>query len=208
MHVLAPAVVGHNIAPARRLEIRRALGIADSETLLVCPNEMIRYAGHKYAMWCHAVVMQVNSNVRLLLPGGGEYASGVRCFAQTTGYASQVLLTEDQFSREDCLAASDIAVFLVERDCGVSMMAQAFACGTAVAASSTPDIVEVTGDGERAVLAPPADPRLGSAAILKLIDEPNYARQLAQRAGNFAMESLNQAQICLCLVNIYAQAIG
>jgi hypothetical protein len=208
VHVLPPAVVGHEVALASRLNVRHALGVADSETLLVCPNEMVRYAGQKYALWCHAIVMQVDSHVRLLLPGGGQYVQNVRRFAQTTGYASQVMLTEDRFSLEDCLAGSDIAVLLVEQDVGLSMMAQAFASGIAIAASSTPDIAEFSAAGQLAVLAPPADPRLGSAAILKLIDDPAFARQMADRARGFALESLGVSQVSRCLGSIYAAVLG
>ena len=206
VHVVPPAATPAENAASQRTEVRRALNISDDEILMVCPNEMIRYAGHKYAAWCHAVLMQVDDRVRLLLAGGGEHSQSVRSFAQTTGYDREVILSEDRFTPEQCLAAGDIGVFLVERDCGLSMVAQAFAMGLGVAASSTADLVEFTDDGRRACLAPPADPRLGSAALLRLIEEPEYARRLAQEARDFALANLMPQQVRASMQAVYLAA--
>ncbi len=206
VHVVPPAATPAEHAASQRTEVRRALNISDDEILMVCPNEMIRYAGHKYAAWCHAVLMQVDGRVRLLLAGGGEHNQSVRSFAQTTGYDREVILSKDRFTPEQCLSAGDIGVFLVERDCGLSMVAQAFAMGLSAAASSTADLVEFTDGGRRACLAPPADPRLGSAALLRLIEEPQYARQLAQEAKAFALANLTPQRVRAAMQAVYLDA--
>ena len=166
----------------RRSQVRQALGLDDSHCLLLALGEMRRHAGHKYASWVHAIIRQMLPHVRLLMPGGGPQRESVRFFAGTTGYDSEVFLTEDRFTLEDCLSGADIALHLHERDSGVADLVAAMAAGLPIVASNTPDAMELLGDGA-AMIAPAGDPRQASAAVLKLLDDPALAKNLGDEAA-------------------------
>jgi hypothetical protein len=206
VHVLPPAA---GPADPRELEsarkrIREALGITDDQRLLVAASGMVRGAGHKYASWVHGIVRQIIDEVLLLMPCDGPNGERVRFFAATTGYNDEVFFPENYpeelttpVTRRDALAASDVALFLAERDAGLSALVDAMGCGCAIAGSNTPDIAECAPDGTVALLSPVCDPRSGSANVLRLIEDESLAKKLgtAARASaqdRFSVESARQ----------------
>ncbi len=208
VHVLPAAAAKIDDLQERRKTVRAELALTEQDKLLVAPSEMIRYAGHKYASWAHAIVRQVLPNVRLLLPGCGPLLRHVKFFAGTTGYDSEVFLTEDRFSRDDALAAADVALFLCRRDTGISTLVTAMGAGTPIVASATPDMAECAPDGQAALLARPGDPRTASAAVLKLLEDGELARKLAAESSRLAQQRFNLARSRNRLSEIYAALVG
>jgi len=182
-------------AAARRRRVREALGIDESDFLIVAPVEMTRYAGHKYVSWAHAIVRVMGLNLRILFPGGGPIARHVRFFAGTTSYDEEVYFTNDRFSREDTLASADAAALFVERDCGTADLAAAMAAGLPILASRTSDIAELAPHEEVALLAEPCEPRLAAAIIARLMEDSSLAAALA-RQGRARAEKLFAPNAC------------
>jgi glycosyltransferase involved in cell wall biosynthesis len=58
---------------------------------------------------------------------------------------------------------------------------QALACGTPLVTADTPAARELLADGESALLVPPGDPEALAAALRRLADDPEPARQLGAR---------------------------
>jgi glycosyltransferase involved in cell wall biosynthesis len=162
----------------RRARTRAALGVPDGEILLVSPEDMVRGAGQKWAIWCHAILRQVLPAAKLVLPGHGPHEPSIRFFAGTTGYESEIFFTGEAVVLEDALAAADLALFLGERDTSPQALSAAMAAGSAIVASHTPCAMHLLREGVSALLAPPRDPRRAAAAMLKLCDSPDLRRQL------------------------------
>jgi hypothetical protein len=188
VRVLPPPACRIDGQADRRRRARQALGLEDHHCLLVAPDEMLPGAGHKFASWVHAILRELTPHVRLLMPGGGPHEARVRYFSSTTGFDEDVLLTEDRLSLADCLAAGDIALFLREQDCGLTGLVGAMAAGLPIVASRTPDIIEATGEGQAAVLTEIANPRVATAAALRLMEDPALARRFGQAARRRAQD--------------------
>jgi len=206
--VLPPPAEAPDEAPARRRRTREALGLGGGEMLLAAPAPMVRHAGHKYAAWAHAVVREALPHVHLIVPGRGPELRHVRFFAQATGRAAEVHLTEDRFARADVLAAADVALLLHERDCGLSALAASMAAGLPIVASATPDVAECAPHEAAALLTPPATPQEIAAAILHLADDAELARRLAAEARRRAGERFDPGSARRRLGEIYAAAPG
>jgi glycosyltransferase involved in cell wall biosynthesis len=207
VHVLPVAAEGVDGVQERRRRVRSALGLADADRLLVVPAEMTSAAGHVYAVWAHAVVRQVHPNLKLLLPGGGPVRNHVRFFAGTTGYDDEIHLTEDRFPRADALAAADIAALMCTGDCGVSALVASMAAGLPIAAGDTPDAAEVAPHEQAAILAAPATPRAASAAILRLVDDPDLGARLGATARRIAQEGHSVAMAKAALRRVYGSVV-
>lgn len=180
----------------RRQEVRRRLSIGQDDPVLAAPSEMAGWA-QKYAIWTYAILKQIVPAVKLLLPGTGAALPHVRHFNEATGYESGVQLTGDSLSRADCLAAADIALFLGERDLGLSSLAATMAAGLPIVASATPDMAEILIDEENSLLVPPRRPKLFAADALRLLDDPAMAHRLGEAAADrarrdFAPEACRQ----------------
>ncbi len=189
-----------------RALVREQLGISDHQTLLVSPGEMIRGAGHKNASWAHAIVRQIIPDVLLCFPSDGPDEEHVRFFAGTTAFDDAVFFTAGRFSVAEVLAASDIALFLNEHDTGVASLAAAMAGGKAIVASETPNFAQCAPHCSAALLVPASDPRSASAAILKLIETPQLAKELSQAAAQQAAEKFDPLSSRRRLTEIYASA--
>lgn len=204
--VLGPAAEPIDDRDERRSRTREQLGLSDREVLLVAPAEMTRWAGHKYASWVHGILRQIVDHVRLMLPGAGPIERHVRFFAHTTGYDNEVFLTRGRFDPRDVLSAADVAVFLRERDCGVSALAAAMSAGLPVVACRTTDARALIRDGQTGLLTARRDPRVQTAAVLRLIDEPALARHLGAAAADFAREHFCPEEARARLEGIYRRA--
>jgi hypothetical protein len=197
VHLLPPAAGAIPDRQALRERARRELGIAESVLLIVAPDPLVRYAGHKYASWTHGIVRYAMAGraINLLLPGSGRYFSTVRFFALGTGFPNEVLLTEDRLTAAASLAAADAAVFFHEHEVGPLALAEAMAAGLPIVASNVPELAEYAPDGQAALLAKPGDPRQAGAALLRLLEEPDLAARLAHDAQARAAEQFDPARV-------------
>ena len=208
VHVVpAPAEIRNaaNFAQ-RRSAIRETMGVSEDDHLIVVPAEMVMGAGHKYASWAHAIVRHIRDGVRLWLPGGGPVSERVRTFAHATGWDSDIFFAGEQVALCDALIASDVAMFPAEQDVGISALATAMACGSAIIASDLPGMAECAPDEQAALLAPRRDPRALSAALLRMIEEPGLPERLGQAAQRRAEELFDPGKSRQALLGVYAAA--
>jgi hypothetical protein len=196
VHLLPPAAGAIADRQALRERTRRELGIAEGAPLIVAPDPLVRYAGHKFASWTHAIVRYVPEGqaAKLLLPGSGKFFEAVRFFAGTTGFPDEVFLTEDRLTAAAGLAAADVAVLFHEREVGPLALAETMAAGLPIAATTVPELAECAPDGQAAILAEPGDPRTATAALLRLLGEPDLAARLARDAQARAAELFDPAR--------------
>lgn len=82
---------------------------------------------------------------------------------------------------------------------------EAMACGTPLVASRAGAIPEVVGDG--GVLVPAGDAQQLAVEIAALLDEPDRARRLGERARARVMERFSWAAVASRTADVYAQAI-
>ncbi len=202
--VLPPAAREINHPLQRRRRVRAALHLPENELLFVVPAEMRREAGHSWACWAHAICREVQDRGRLLLPGCSDRLPRMRFFAGTTGFGHEAFFTGQRFAREDVLAASDVAMFLYERDCGLSSLAEAMRAGVAILASRTEDLQAVLQDEQTALLVRPTDPRSAAAALLRLIEEPELRKRLALTGQAKAGDAFDADHARVRLAEIYA----
>jgi len=179
VRVLPPPAAAIDQPGQRRMRVREQLGVGESEFLLAAPAPLVRGAGHEMVAWAHAIVREIGPRLKVVAPDGAR-AGELRTFADSTGFGPDLHITPADTL--DLIAACDAAAFLCKFDCGVQALATALAAGKAIVASSTPDIRELTGDGEGAMLCAPGKAREAAAAILKLVEEPETSAALAARA--------------------------
>jgi len=205
-HALAPAARAPNDAGEARLRVREALGIGGDVKLLVAPDPFVRYAGHEYASWSHAILRHVPLELRVAFPSSGPMEDHVRFFAHTTGLDDEVFFTHGRFTVEQVIAAGDIAVFPQSRDVGVVCLCAAMAAGRAIAASGVGGIAELAPDGEAALLSA-AGPRETSAALMRLVEDDELARRLGQAARERAGVLFEPRAAAARLQAVYAAAM-
>ncbi len=205
-HVLAPAARTLDNADQARRTVREALGVDGNTKLLVAPDPFVRYAGHEYASWSHAILRHAPLELRLAFPSSGPMEDHVRFFAHTTGFDDEVYFTHGRFSVEQVIAAADIVAFPQMRDVGAICLCAAMAAGRAIAASGVGGMAELAPDGLAAVLSG-AGARETSAALIRLADDDQLALRLGRAASERAGELFEPGAVAARLQAIYAAAM-
>ena len=203
VHVLPPAAEPPARREDTRLRVRRAIGLADNDFVLVALGEMTRRGGHKFDAWVHALVLSLRPECKLVLHGGGPALPQVRRFVKASGTDYAVSLTGSEHPLADILAAADAATLLGGRHRGVGELAAALAAGLPVVASRTADILECTDNGAAALLVEPGVHLKATEAVLSLIETDGLAGDLTRRARAFAESTFDRATVRNRLDEIY-----
>ena len=203
LHVLPPPAEPPATCAETRRCVRRKLGLADSDVVMVPLGEMTRRAGHKFATWVHALVNPLRPELKLVLYGGGPCLPQVRRFVIASGCDYAVSEAGSDLPLVDVLAAADVATLLCDCDCGVVDLVAALAAGVAVVGSRTPDILECTDNGAAAMLVAPGVCLKASRALLSLIETDGLAAELGARARALARVAFDLATVRTRLDEIY-----
>jgi glycosyltransferase involved in cell wall biosynthesis len=121
----------------------------------------------------------------------------MRQLAAASGLAGRVHFLGQREDIPDLLAALDIFVLPSQRE-GVSLaLLEAMAAGLPVIVSRVGGLPEVVTDGETGLLIPPQDPEALAAALARLLAEPDFARNLGEKArrhaeANYSLERLGR----------------
>ena len=180
--VLNPVDTDRFHALPGRGEARRALGLPPATAILACVAVLKAVKGHLDLLEALRTVRASRPDVCLLLVGDGPErevleqrvtALDLGGSARFLGWRSDVPLI---------LAASDLVVLASHRE-GLPLAAlEAGAAGRPVVATDVGGVGEAVVDGITGLLVPPRDPERFAKAVLALLDRPERAHDMGQRA--------------------------
>jgi N-acetyl-alpha-D-glucosaminyl L-malate synthase BshA len=125
---------------------------------------------------------------RLAMVGDGPEVNPAHRLARKLGVEADVQFLGNQDSTEELLAMSDVLLLPSETESFGLVALEAMSCAVPVVASRRGGIPEVVVDGETGLLFEPDDVPGMATAILDLLDHPEKARGMGQRAREVARE--------------------
>lgn len=157
---------------------------------------VVTYAGHLYP-WkgvdtlLHALALLLNA--RAVIVGGHPAERDLdrlNALAQTLHVAERVTFTglvarsevTKYLEKSDVLVMPHTSTRVSERYASPLKLFEYMAAGKPIVASDLPAVREVLRDGENALLVKPGDAASLASGITRVLDMPELARQLAQRA--------------------------
>ncbi len=174
--------------PEIRNQIRRDLDVGDSQ-LIVSAGRLVRKKGFDYLIEAARRLAVDRPRISLVIAGGGDLHAELSALAVNAGRARITLIgTRSQTEVGRLLTAADVAVVPSVRDDvgnvdGLPNFAlEALASGTAVVATRAGGLPQVIDDEVNGLLVPERDPVALAVAIGRLLDDPDRARALGQRA--------------------------
>ncbi|TME08883.1 MAG: glycosyltransferase family 4 protein [Chloroflexi bacterium] len=126
-------------------------------------------------------VIAVHRDVRFLIIGDGPERARLEALARETGAAGAVEFAgyrSDPSTLMQTMAV--LAVPSVYEPLGMVAI-EAMACGVPVVASAVGGLPEVVENGNTGILVPPRDPEALAAALIRLLDSPQRARQMGSK---------------------------
>jgi glycosyltransferase involved in cell wall biosynthesis len=175
--------------------VRREIGVADGELLLVAAGSLVERKGH--AVLLRALV-GISAPWRLAIAGQGVERDALLALAASLGMSDRVHLLGQRADIGSWQRAADVFVMPSLWEGLPLALLEAMFTGSAIIASRTSGIPEAITDGVEGLLVPPGDvPALGAALARVLTDAPlRHALGAAARRraeGHFSMERMTSA---------------
>jgi glycosyltransferase involved in cell wall biosynthesis len=149
--------------------------------------------GHRDLIAAAPRVLEAHPDVRFVVAGDGELRDELEELARPLGNRFELLGARDDVP--DLLASFDVFAYpsLFEGLCLGVIEAQA--AGVPVVATPVGGIPENVVDGETGLLVPPRDPEALARAILRVLDDPQLARAMAERARPRVLERYSRERM-------------
>lgn len=181
--------------------LRRELGLAPDEPVLLLLGTLSRYKGIDLLLKAFA---RVAPRARLVLagfPAADFDLPSHQALARELGIEDRVLwvpryVESDEIAAWMGLAAVAVFPYREVFQSGALALAQTF--GVPVVASSVGAMPEAVGGS--GLLVPPGDPDALAAALLSVLEDPDLARKLGERARKDARERFSWERIGLTIV--------
>jgi L-malate glycosyltransferase len=201
-----------------RVERREAATFPSSDPLLVMVGQISSWKGHDIAIRALYDVRRSHPQVRLLIVGEIKFAeaatrldnrgylAGLHRLARELRLEEAVEFAGERDDIPQIMASADaVLVPSVEEPFGRTV-AEAMAVGTPVVATTVGGPAELIDDGITGLLAPPGEPAAWSEAIRRILDDPEWARELGRRAGEVAQRRFATERHVAAMMEVYAQA--
>jgi glycosyltransferase involved in cell wall biosynthesis len=218
LHVIANGLPARFFAPRQRGALRTRLGLPADAPLCGIVGRLDPHKGHEVFLAAAAEVLHGHPGARFVVAGAAAFASSqsrVRGFdarlrertadlgiAQAVHFLGHVDDPAALLAELDVLAVPSIAPEAAPRT-----IAEAMAGGCPVVASRIGGIPELVGDGARGLLVEPGNANALAAAIRRLLDQPELARQMAAAARDRARAEWTLERFARSVEAVYQRTI-
>jgi glycosyltransferase involved in cell wall biosynthesis len=177
-----PLPAPHLLTPEHRAAARARLGIAPDVKLIGNIAAMVGHKDQATLLRTAKVVLERRHDARFVILGDGNLREPLLALRRELGLVEQVLMPGFIPQAEEFLPAFDVFAMSSSMEGLGSIVLDAFAAGTPVAATAGGGIPETVGNEETGLLVPVGDHAGLAAAILRLLGEEALARRLCANA--------------------------
>jgi glycosyltransferase involved in cell wall biosynthesis len=199
VELIYEAVDPERVRPrAGRAATRAALGVAESDLVLLCLAALIRRKGIDALLEALAVLARGGRRPTLWLAGEGEERAALEAEARRLGLGERAHFLGRRDDTGDLLAACDVFVLPSRREgLGVAAL-EAMAAGRAVVCSAVGGLADSVVDGRTGLHVQPEDVEGLAAALAQLLDDGDLRARLgrsgpARIAERFSAEPMVEA---------------
>jgi glycosyltransferase involved in cell wall biosynthesis len=172
-------------SPQMRTEIRARHGVGADDLLFVVPARYVPKKGHDVLLEALRILtVERGVRPRVLAFGVGPLKDELPLKAEELGLSDIIVFNEPAPHSElfPLMQCADAVVLPSLREPFGIVAAEAMALGAPVILTATDGFLEVVGDSDCALMAPPGDARALANAMLDLVGDPGAARSRAMRA--------------------------
>lgn len=196
-------------------KIRKEFNIGDDTKLVGIVGRINPVKRHKDFLEAAVKVDESFSNLKFLVVGGtypgvkkGEgYEKEVRELVKELDLQDKVIFTGFRQDIQDIISALDLLVLPSLREAFGRVLIEALALNTPVVASDTGGIPEIIEDGETGLLVPPKRPDHLADAIVRMLKDEKFAKELASKGARSVKERFSADVITRQEEQLYLEAI-
>ncbi len=169
------------IDAARLAEIRESV-VGDASFVILLSDTPSVDGGQFDGVWAAAIVGQVHSGLRVVLPYDSPESRRVQRFAADIGMSDLLAVPGSGFTWTELMACADVFVVPSRKDISLAPVRLAMASGVSIVATAVPSVKEIVEDEETGLLCEPGIPRLLSARLLAAVDDAELRGRIAEAA--------------------------
>ncbi|HEU0119471.1 MAG TPA: glycosyltransferase family 4 protein [Bryobacteraceae bacterium] len=195
---------GDRMNPVERASMRDAMGIRDSDRVLIYGARFWPEKAHTNLLDAMVSIHRRHPEAVLLLPGAGPEleAAKAHCSKLHLDNCVRFLGFRDDYDR--LLDIADIMVHPSDNEGVALAVCAAMSAGLPIVASRVGGLMEVLKHEESAILIPPRDPAALANSVSALINDPDRAKALGLTARRFIQEEYSLKVATSRLTGIYA----
>ena len=174
-------------------EAKRRLGLPLEGPIIGIVGRLQHWKGMHVLVEALPQILRTHPNAHCVLVGGGhalepDYPAFLRTQIDRLALADKVTLTGLQANVPEWMQAMDIIVHASDHEPFGIVVIEAMALGKPVVAGNTAGPTEVITDGVHGLLTPFGDASALAGAVLRYLDDPEFARQTGAAARIRAQE--------------------
>jgi glycosyltransferase involved in cell wall biosynthesis len=171
--------------------IRAELGLQPDQPLIGKVGVIRGWKGHDYFLAAVPLVLKEFPDARFVIAGAGPGYEEIKGKSQAPEMQGAVTVMGHREDVPEIIAAMNVMVLASFAGEGTSqVIPQAFAMKTPVVATRGGSIAELFHDGERGVLADIKSGKSLAEGIVKILQNPEWARELAENAYDYCRKEL------------------
>jgi len=192
--------------PDRTSGLRKSLGLADNDPLLVLVGRLEPQKGHKVLLQALPDLLREFPRMRVVFLGEGSLRAELEKEVARKGLQPAVRFAGYQTNVQDWLAVADLSVLPSFFE-GLPMSAiESLAMSCPMVATAVDGTPEVVLDEKHGLLVPPGDPVRLAEAIGRMLRNPERAREMGRAGRDFVFEQLSVERLVQSTQQLYLDA--
>jgi glycosyltransferase involved in cell wall biosynthesis len=189
--------------PGDGLAKRSELGISDRTPVVGAVSRLAWKKGMRHLLAAVPRLLEVLADLRVIIVGDGPLRSELAAQASALGVEKHIAFLGSRSDALELLSTFDVFVLPSEIEGMSNALLEAMAVGRPVVATDVGGNPEVVVDGETGFVVPPADPDRLAAAILKLLQAPDMAREMGAAGRQRVCEEYRVDVMVRRIENLY-----
>ncbi len=168
--------------PEARRQARAKLGFAPDERIVGTVTRLMESKGNRYLVEAAAMLAKTRNDLRVVFVGEGPLLPELEAQARELGASDRVRFLGFQRDVAEATAAFDVSAFPSLWEGTPLTVFEAMAMGKPIVATSVDGLRDVLRDSDNALVVPPRDASALARALERILDEPDLASRLSERA--------------------------
>lgn len=189
--------------------LRKRLGIAKDETLLLSVGRLSREKAHIDLLSAFNHLRENNPDTKstVVIVGEGPERASLAAAATSFCLSESVIFAGEVSNVQPYYAAADVVVLPSHSEGSPYVLLEAMAAKVPVVATAVGGVPEMVEDEESALLVPARDPRAMAAAIARVLTDPELARKLTANASTLVATRYAPETQIRSLVELYVSVL-
>ena len=208
-HLIRPGVDFAKIKRRRDPALRRALGFAEDDYVMLAAGESTRAAAHDRAVWAGSILHVLDPHYRLVLWGRGDAVARTQRFAEKTEQRTLLSIATKRVGPdvtfEQLFPAADVILVTARGAVDTLAIATSMASGLPIVATVSTTVAELLEDRHTALMVGKPAPRAVAQRVLDLRADPSLQWSIADMARTEAFEYFSMTRFVSQWRGVYQQ---